>query len=97
MLVIRTRKHVVLFATAITVFSLLSAELLNILMFQVEILKQTMIGTFVIVSVMSLPTASWIGHKIRENTALTIELRRLVNRDRLTDAATRDFFLCSDG
>ena len=87
MLVIRTKNHVVLFATAILAFSLLSAELLNILMFPVEILNQTMIGTFVIVSVISLPTVSWIGHKMRENTALTIELRRLVNRDRLTDVA----------
>ena len=87
MLVIRTKKHVVLFATAITVFSLLSAELLNILMFLVEILKQTMIDTFAIVCVISLPSASWIGHKMRENTALTIELRRLINRDRLTDVA----------
>lgn len=61
-------------------------------MFPVEILKQTMIDTFVIVCVILLPTASWIGHKMRENTALTIELRRLVNRDRLTYVAAWDFF-----
>ena len=39
-----------------------------------------------------MPFALFIGVKLRENTRLSDELVRLVNRDRLTDVATRDFF-----
>lgn len=42
--------------------------------------------------VITLPVCMYIGLKIRENTSLSDELVRLVNRDRLTDVATRDFF-----
>jgi diguanylate cyclase (GGDEF)-like protein len=46
----------------------------------------------VIVLMISPPICIFIAQKIRENTLLSDELERLVNRDRLTDVATRDFF-----
>jgi len=45
-----------------------------------------------ITTIITVPIAFFIGMKLRENTRLSDELVRLVNRDRLTDVATRDFF-----
>lgn len=49
---------------------------------------KAMIAAFVI----SMAMNSWIFEQARQNFELTVELERLVNRDRLTDIATRDFF-----
>ena len=46
----------------------------------------------IITTLITIPFAFFIGVKLRENTLLSDELVRLVNRDRLTDVATRDFF-----
>lgn len=41
------------------------------------------------------PAAYFMAQQIKRNTLLTNELQRLVDRDRLTDVATRDFFFNS--
>lgn len=41
---------------------------------------------------LTMTISTWIGRKTLETERLTQELQRLVERDRLTDAATRDFF-----
>jgi diguanylate cyclase (GGDEF)-like protein len=40
----------------------------------------------------SIPISWFLGNEMRKNEDLTLTLRNLVNRDRLTDAATRDYF-----
>ena len=42
--------------------------------------------------VIATPTSYFMGYQIFKNSQLTDELQRLVNRDRLTDVGTRDFF-----
>jgi diguanylate cyclase (GGDEF)-like protein len=49
---------------------------------------KALIATFVI----SMGLTLWLFEQARRNYLLTVELKRLVNRDRLTDIATRDFF-----
>ena len=49
---------------------------------------KALIATFVI----SMGLTLWLFEQARRNFQLTEELKRLVNRDRLTDVATRDFF-----
>ncbi len=46
----------------------------------------------IIVSTIAIPIAWGMGEIIRKNQLLTAELSALVNRDRLTDVATRDYF-----
>lgn len=91
-MVIDTRGKVLLFALVITLIALIGAEVLNLLLFPVEILRQTMAGTAIIVTLIATPICLWVGEKVRENAMLSAELRNLVNRDRLTNVATRDFF-----
>ncbi|MEM8536905.1 MAG: GGDEF domain-containing protein [Pseudomonadota bacterium] len=42
--------------------------------------------------VITIPASFFIWSQVRKNARLSAELQRLVNRDRLTDVATRDFF-----
>lgn len=80
------------FTLTVTCVALVSALLLNFLIFSPELLPETMRGTTFIVLLVTIPTSYFVGYKISENTVLSDELERLVNRDRLTDVATRDFF-----
>lgn len=91
-MVIRNRRQVLLFAIVTTIVALVTAEIMNLLLFPPEILLQTMTGTAVIVITVCMPICLWVGEKMFENASLSAELQNLVNRDRLTDVATRDFF-----
>ncbi len=66
------------FTVALTLFTLFAAE--------------TMKGTLVIVMIVTLPTVAWIGAQMLRNARLNEQLQVLVDRDRLTNVATRDFF-----
>ncbi|WP_299687836.1 GGDEF domain-containing protein [uncultured Tateyamaria sp.] len=81
-----------MFSVVVTVISMVCAVALNYLIFPDAILSRTVPGTIIIVTLVSFPTCVFVGAKIRENVRLSEELRRLVERDRLTDVATRDFF-----
>ncbi|MEO0380682.1 MAG: GGDEF domain-containing protein [Pseudomonadota bacterium] len=81
-----------MFAVVVTVISMVAAVSLNYMIFPSPILVRTVPGTMVIVTLVTIPTCLFVGAKIRENVGLSSELRRLVERDRLTDVATRDFF-----
>jgi len=81
-----------MFAVVVTVISMVSAVSMNYLIFPTAFLGRTVPGTMIIVTMVSIPTCLFVGAKVRENVRLSEELRRLVERDRLTDVATRDFF-----
>ncbi len=81
-----------MFAVVVTVISMVSAVSMNYLIFPAAFLGRTVPGTMIIVTLVSIPTCLFVGAKVRENVRLSEELRRLVERDRLTDVATRDFF-----
>ncbi|WP_373635586.1 GGDEF domain-containing protein [Yoonia sp. SS1-5] len=75
-----------------TLISLICAEILNVLLFPPELLRTTMTGTLVIVVVVTMPICLFVGSKMYENAKLGAQLQQLLNRDRLTDVATRDYF-----
>ncbi len=91
-MVIRTKRGIWQFAVITTLVSLVLSEALNVLIFPHDILATTMKGTAIIVVLVTIPITLWVGGKIRENALLSAELQRLVDRDRLTDVATRDYF-----
>lgn len=91
-MVIRTRQQVILFALTTTAIALVTAEILNVVLYPRDVLRQNMIGTAIIVVTVAMPICLWIGQKMHENYVLSAELQKLVDRDRLTDVATRDFF-----
>ncbi|MEM7189923.1 MAG: GGDEF domain-containing protein, partial [Pseudomonadota bacterium] len=57
-----------------------------------EIADQILLFGFFCATVLAVPICYLIGIVMRRNAGLTDELARIVNRDRLTDAATRDYF-----
>ncbi|MFL4471875.1 GGDEF domain-containing protein [Tateyamaria armeniaca] len=89
---IESRLDVVLFSLVVTVITMVSAVALNYVIFPSVYLSRTVPGTIMIVTLVTIPTCLFVGSKIRENVRLSVELRRLVERDRLTDVSTRDFF-----
>lgn len=91
-MVIDTKLRVFVFAAVVTVLILVLAEVLNYFVFPAEILPITMRGTVVIVCLIAMPTFGYIGWMLYTRAILSRELQTLVNRDRLTDVATRDFF-----
>ncbi|WP_168769482.1 GGDEF domain-containing protein [Yoonia sediminilitoris] len=48
--------------------------------------------TPIIATITAFPFCVFIWAQVRKNIELSIELQRLVNRDRLTDVGTRDYF-----
>lgn len=91
-MLIKTRPGVWVFAVLTTLVSLVMTQALVIFIFPPEVLLFTMRGAAIIVLAVTMPICLWVGSKIRENTLLSAELQRLVDRDRLTDVATRDYF-----
>ncbi|MEO1779702.1 MAG: GGDEF domain-containing protein [Pseudomonadota bacterium] len=89
---LESKLDVILFVVVVTVASMVAAVGLNYVLFPPEFLSRTVTGTMVIVTLVTPPICLYIGAKVRENVRLSEELRRLVERDRLTDVATRDFF-----
>lgn len=89
---ISTRRGIWIFALGVTACSIGLAVGLNVVVFPHSILPLTMPGTVIICGLVAMPIALLIGRNMLENQKLSDELQRLVNRDRLTDAATRDLF-----
>ena len=89
---IESIRDVIMFSVFVTVINTAFAVSLNYFVFKPAVLSHTVPGTIVIAVLVSLPTLVFIGLKVRENVQLSEQLRRLVERDRLTDVATRDFF-----
>lgn len=80
------------FASCTTLVALSLSLGLNLVLFPTEIVGVTMRGTAIIVPTVTMPICLWVGKQMREKAILSARLQALVNRDRLTDVATRDFF-----
>ena len=81
-----------MFALVVTVTATVLSVAWNYLIFPAHIRSYTIPGTIFIVPLITVPICLYVGVKVRQNVQLSEELRRLVERDRLTDVATRDFF-----
>jgi diguanylate cyclase (GGDEF)-like protein len=68
------------------------SEVLVRLLFEGENLWAALLITPFITFVTAFPVSFFIWVQVRRNIRLSVELQRLVNRDRLTEVATRDFF-----
>lgn len=89
---IRSGRSVMVFSISFTVFAVLFAVVL-----ENQLLDRPFSGgawktTVLIASSVAFPMFCYIGYKLMQITQLSAELQRVVNRDRLTDVATRDFF-----
>ncbi|MCF2870083.1 GGDEF domain-containing protein [Octadecabacter sp. G9-8] len=91
-MLIDTNRKIWVFSISITIFALVVSEALNLLLFPALILPVTMKGTAIIVGVVTMPICLWIGRQMKEKAMMSLQLQALVDRDRLTDVATRDFF-----
>lgn len=91
-MVIDTTARVWTFTLLITLMTMVVSVSLNVILFPVEILSITMKGTVIIVLVVTMPTCLWVARNMQEKALLSAQLQDLVDRDRLTDVATRDFF-----
>ena len=68
------------------------SETLVRLLFEGENLSAALMIAPFITFVTTFPVSFFIWVQVRRNVRLTVKLQRLVNRDRLTEVATRDFF-----
>lgn len=91
-MVIDSKQRIWGFAVTTTLTALFCAELLNLLVFPSEIRRVTMLGTLVIVIIVTMPICLFVGAKMYENSQLSTQLQNLVDRDILTDVATRNYF-----
>ena len=79
-------------ATLTTACCMIVAVLMAYFLFQGQDMKAALQLAPVISFVTAYPVSFFIWFQVRRNIVLGRELRRLVNRDRLTDVATRDCF-----
>lgn len=89
---IRQVHHIWLFAMFTTLLTIVMSNRIAWYILSDEEFGFVGLDTAFINLVITFPICLFIGSSIYENTQLSDELLRLVNRDRLTDAATRDFF-----
>ncbi len=89
---LQTRKSVIRLTVLVTLFVQVMATLLVLLVFPIGMWRYQI--TFVTVATLLLctPVAFVLVDKIWQNAQLSAELRRLLNRDRLSGAASRDYF-----
>lgn len=80
------------FTMVMTLGTVLACGVLVDVVYEAHLRAQMGPRALLITTLITVPFAFFIGVKLRENTRLSDELVRLVNRDRLTDVATRDFF-----
>lgn len=86
-------KRDVLFQTALAAgFSVVVTAIMVTLMFELENYWRDMLKGSVIALLCSIPVSWVLCNEMRKNEELNDLLRDLVNRDRLTDVATRDYF-----
>lgn len=81
-----------IFALIMTVMAMVAAGSLALLFFPPEFHDLVFSRSLEITALIAFPLCILVGNKIKLNTELANELRRLVHRDRLTNVATRDFF-----
>lgn len=89
---LKTMGRVVLFAGSASAFATCAAVVLTIATTAPEQQHALAIRAFWTSILIAFPILFYVGCKIKENHALTEELHRLVNRDKLTNLATRDDF-----
>lgn len=83
---------IVAFCAAITAFALGVAVGIEWVLYPAEFAINVFYEKVVIVGVIAIPVSLGVALILRRCMRLAKELTRLVNRDRLTDVATRDFF-----
>lgn len=91
-MVVDTTARVWIFTLVVTATTLMSAVILNFVFFPRELLPLSLKATAGVVLIVSFPICLWVARQMHEKAILSQELQDLVNRDRLTDVATRDFF-----
>lgn len=92
MLKLKRFPEIVAFCLVITAFGIGVATALEYTFYYEEFITTAPGKKAIFVSLIAIPISALIALIIRRNTLLTEELTHLVNRDRLTDVATRDFF-----
>ena len=92
MLRLRTWVSVWIFTVTMTIGTVLACAILVDVVYPEHLRALMGPRAVIITTFITVPFAFFVGMKLRENTRLSDELVRLVNRDRLTDVATRDFF-----
>lgn len=92
MIAIRTRRGVAVAAAVTTLVATVVAEVLALIAYPLSSGSTAYISTPIITCLTAFPISYFCWSIMRQNSLLAEELKRLVNRDRLTDAATRDFF-----
>jgi len=75
-----------------SLFSVVITVILVPLTFDLPNLVSDLVKCAAIALLCSVPVSWLMGNEMRKNEELTTVLRNLVNRDRLTDVATRDYF-----
>lgn len=91
-MVIDTIGRVWAFTVSTTLVALVFALSLNFVLFPDDIVGATLRGTAIIVPLVAMPICFWVGRQMHEKALMAAQLQALVDRDRLTDVATRDFF-----
>ena len=91
-MVVDTTARVWIFTLVVTATTLMSAVILNFVFFPRELLPLSLKATAGVVLIVSFPICLWVARQMHEKAILSQELQDLVNRDRLTDVAPRDFF-----
>ncbi|NUH66143.1 GGDEF domain-containing protein [Sulfitobacter sp. S0837] len=89
---LRTWLNVWVFTVTMTIGTVLACAFLVTVIYPDQLRALMGFRAILITTLITIPFAFFVGSKLRENTLLSDELVRLVNRDRLTDVATRDFF-----
>ncbi len=79
-------------AALTTVAAVVVSEFFVFLLFPGQDLMAALTISPIVTTITAFPFCVFVWSQVRKNIQLGAELQRLVNRDRLTDAATRDFF-----
>lgn len=89
---VATWRAVCVAAVLTTIASILVTEVMVYFLFQGQDLRAALILAPLISFAITIPISFFIWAQVRRNVLLNEELQRLVDRDRLTNMATRDFF-----
>lgn len=89
---LRTPRDVCVATLGVIVGSNLGIDVMIPFAFPLEMWREVAIFIFAVSIFIGLPVTVLMGISMMRNARLTEELQRLLYRDRLTDAATRDFF-----
>ncbi|MEM8539667.1 MAG: GGDEF domain-containing protein, partial [Pseudomonadota bacterium] len=89
---INSHKQLWLVVMAINGFASLIVLIAILALYPPEQWRNELVIGLSLTLLIATPAAYFMAQQIRRNTQLTDELQRLVDRDRLTDVGTRDFF-----